>query len=665
VRLADLEEELKEVQKLKSLKLWGDVVVTYNKILQTNSDKVVGAGEGRYLSAESFLLEELKKLPEEGKCAFRIRFDIPARRLFENAKESLNAELLVEVVRRYPLSSFSNDSLSLLGDIALERGEFVKAASYYTQVLDNFGASGGESKILILKALTAVSGANWTKRAQELLTKVKKSTDIPSGWSQVRLSDFLRNLPREEVSAVRSENLLPPDMWQTVGGSNTRSRNSPTAPELGKKVWSANLFLPDPDIRAGVRFGTGGFAVVGRKSDEFNYYPVFADGKVFCATETGLTAREASSGRLRTECAVPGDVAQFLSPDIIVGPVFADFGAGSGELVFVNFITEITPGEDFHGILAKAPIPGRALFAVHPDTGKIAWVASDDGAFKKAFASKRWSFAAPPLVLGTAVFAEVKVRSQIVTSYAVAFDALRGTMKWSVPLVSNGTELTMFGFDAREPLSTMITGSEDEKTVFVSTCMGAVCALDAATGAIKWITEYSQIPLQAARGFYTQPRTLTWANCPPIVVGNILLVAPLDSRYVYAFDTLTGKVKWRAGFNDYESNLKYVVGVFGENVILAGNQVVAVDLQSGKLRWKAFEGPILSVLGRPAIGGSFIYLPTQDRILVIDARTGKLVSEERFQPRAGDYEPGNISLFGDSILITGKDRITLYEGEKP
>jgi hypothetical protein len=408
-----LEGELKEVQKLKSLKLWEDVVMTYNKILQTHSDKVVGVGDGRYLSAEAFLLEELKKLPEEGKCAFRIRFDIPARRLFENAKESLNAELLVEVVRRYPLSSFSDDSLSLLGDIALERGEFAKAASYYTQVLDNFGASGGESKVLVVKALTAVSGANWTKRAQELLTKVKKFTDTPPGWSQVRLSDFLRNLPREEASAVCSENLLPPDMWQTVGGSNTRSRNSSTAPRLGKKVWSANLF---PDTRAGVKFGSRGFAVVDRKVDEFNYYPAFADGKVFCATETRLTVREAGSGRLRTECAVAGDAAQFLAPDIIVGPVFADFGAGSGKLVFVNFITEITPGEDFHGILAKAPIPRRALFAVHPDTGKIAWAAQDDDAFKKVFANKRWSFAAPPLALGTTVFAEMKVRSQIVTS---------------------------------------------------------------------------------------------------------------------------------------------------------------------------------------------------------------------------------------------------------
>jgi outer membrane protein assembly factor BamB len=660
VCLADLTEELKEVQKLISLKLWENVATAYTRILQTYSDKVVQKGEGRYLSLEAFLIEELKDLPEEGKRAFRIRSDLPAKRSFEKAKESLDTELLAEIVRRYPLSSFNDDCLSLLGDIALERGEFAKAASYYTRIPDNLGDSSAGNRILLLKTLAAVSGSNQTEKAEELLEKVKKFTDISSGWSKAKLSNFLENLSRGEETAACSESLFSPDMWQTVGGSNTRCRNSSASPRPGKKVWSASLF---PDGNAGARFGFGGHAVVERKFDEFNYYPALAAGKLFLATESSLNVREIVSGRLRAHRASPGESVQFLAPDVIVAPVLANFSPDDGGLVFVNFITEVAPGEDFYGILAKASIPCRALFAIHPDSGKIAWSAPDDAAFKKAFANKRWSFGAPPLVVGTTVFAEVKVRSQIVTSYAVAFDALRGTMKWSVPLVSNGTELTYFGFDAREPLSTMITSSEDGETIFLCTSIGAVCALNASTGSVRWITEYSQIPLQGTRGFYTQPRTLSFANCPPIVTGNTLIAAPLDSRYVHAFDTLTGKIRWRVRYDDYDSNLKYVVGVFGENVILAGNQVVAIDLRSGKLRWKAPEAPALTLLGRPAIGGSLVYLPTPDEILLIDAKTGKLSSEDQPSARTEEYEPGNITIFSDGILTTSKDKITFYEAK--
>jgi len=670
--LTDLEEELKTLERLGSLKLWDAVAANYARILQNYSDKVVRAEEGRYLSAELFLRQELKKLPEEGKRALRFRFDLPAKRLLEKAKESLNTELLQEIPRRYPLSSASEQSLSILGDIALERGEYTQAASYYDSLLDSLPAGEGEGKILLLKALAAFSCADQSKRAEELLVKAKKLPQPPAGWSDVRLSGFLQNLPRAHASEGYSESLTAPDACYTVGASNTRSRNSSSSPRLGKKLWSASFF---PETQSRVRFGFGGYAVVERKFDEFNYCPTFADGKLFCATESALFIRDITGGRLRAECPSPLSAGQFLAPDIIVAPVLADLGQDQGKLVFVNFLIEVTPGEDFYGIAAKVPMPRRGLFAVHPDSGKIAWVASDDRVFKKAFESKSWSFGSPPLVSGRTLFAELKVRGQMVTSYVVAFDALRGTMKWSVPLVSNGTELTMFGFDAREPLSTMITSSEDEKTLFVCTSMGAVCALDASTGAIRWITEYSQIPLRAARGYYTQPRALSFANCPPLLVGNALIIAPLDSRYIYAFDTLTGKIKWRVKFDDYECSLKYVVGIFGANVILAGNQVVAIDLESGKLRWKAFERAILVLLGHPAIGGSIIYLPTTDTILLVDAKTGKLVSQEKFygsgdlrENRTGaeDYEPGNISIFGSRILITGKDRITLYEGaEKP
>ncbi|MFH1421751.1 MAG: PQQ-binding-like beta-propeller repeat protein [Planctomycetota bacterium] len=642
--------QLKEIDKLATLNRWGDIIKIYTKTLKQYKNKVVAIGDGRYLSAEKFIIKKLFNLPEEGKREFRIRFDPPAERLFEKAKENLNTSLLQEIIADYPLSNYAVRSLILLGDIALEKGDFSSADSCYTKVLKECNITEEESKLIWSKALAAASGAGLEKSAESLLSKVKTKKKLNFGCGHVRLTSFIENLPVPNTQQG-TEHKHASNIWDTVGGNNSRNRNStfPLSPAQANWIQSFINYYPSQ-----IEY----LIAVSRSMYEFSYFPIRVNNKILIATEYSLSVKNIENGEDIITCSAPNKTNILLSSDIIVAPVYADFNGKSKHLVFVNFVKEIFRGEDFMGLLTKASIPQRNLYAINPDTGKIVWNAADDSEFKKAFANKRWSFGAPPIVIGNTLYAEIKVRSQMVISYLVAFDALRGTLKWSLPLVSNGTELTMFGYDAREPLSTMITASEDERTLFVSTCIGAVCAIDAITGSIEWITEYEQIPLKPPRGYYTQSRQIVWANYPPIVAGSTLITAPLDSQYIYAIDTAAGTVKWRIKYDEYGAPIRQIAGVSNGKLFISGSQIVALDIETGKLKWRALQG--VTTFGCPAIAGKHLYALSADKIATVDTQTGKVISTGPFTASNTNNRTvmfGNVSIFEDIMIITERNCI--------
>jgi outer membrane protein assembly factor BamB len=332
------------------------------------------------------------------------------------------------------------------------------------------------------------------------------------------------------------------------------------------------------------------------------------------------------------------------------------------DTVYANLVYSVTDSEDWNGILVSAAVPRFALCAFNRRSGKLRWIAHRGKKFKKFFAGKWHSIIAAPVVLGGRVYAEVKVRQMLVKSFLAAFDAKSGEMEWVTPLCSNGTELTMFHYDARGPLSSMLAAQQGPRpTVYCCTNLGTVFALDPQNGKVRWSSLYSQIPLRAAESYYARMRKILWANCPPVLSGGVLVVAPLDSMGVYAFEAETGKMLWKHNNNPASPRFTQLVGLVDGNVILAGTNLMALGLRSGKVKWASTRFGGLGKGGQGLVSSKEIVLPRPEGLYRFSAESGKVLFQETWPSRSMDDEPGNLLQAGDRLIVTGTSKVTVYE----
>jgi outer membrane protein assembly factor BamB len=121
-------------------------------------------------------------------------------------------------------------------------------------------------------------------------------------------------------------------------------------------------------------------------------------------------------------------------------------------------------------------------------------------------------------------------------------------------------------------------------TVFAGTASdsGGVFALDAATGATRWIFYFPR-PSQAVR-----PRG--WIR--PAVAGGYI-VAATEGGGLYALDRSTGTVAWSGLPSDLASQGNAAVAAFDNRVFVGFNTgvVLALNLGSGKELWRMAEIP--------------------------------------------------------------------------
>jgi outer membrane protein assembly factor BamB len=147
---------------------------------------------------------------------------------------------------------------------------------------------------------------------------------------------------------------------------------------------------------------------------------------------------------------------------------------------------------------------------------------------------------------------------------------------------------------------------------------GALYALDAATGALRWKME---------TGFNNNDVLLSGDTLFMTEVAETS--SELGSVYVRAVETTSGRVRWRAHLRD-ESRPEEMI-VTDENVyVVAGpyddDALFALDRRSGRELWH-FDGD--DVLFELASTGGLVYVaaPNQDAMYAFDGRTG----EERWR----------------------------------
>ncbi|MCZ6602198.1 MAG: PQQ-binding-like beta-propeller repeat protein, partial [Planctomycetota bacterium] len=584
----------------------------YRKLLEGDAGGVVRVGADVYRGVAPVAEERLGALPEAGLLAYRRTVDARAAHLLDVALASADRSELAKVAFRYLLTSSGEKACVHLGDLALESGELERAIGFYRRALRRYDEA--------------------TEAPAEILSRIIQAERAGSS-----------SPASEAIGPV----LLGKTRWVTKG---PRGVDQHVQTSYDRRFRRGSRWSPPP----------------GRRTYFYPSLPVIDGDKVYIAGPTSLKSVSLKSGEDRLQRFRPVEREyQETSPQAAYS-VALDRGR-----LFGTFIVKVRPGEDFSGlgrtfhIEIKTPIPIRKLMGFDAMSGKKLW---DIRESKEPFLRKA-SFPAPPIAEDGVVYATAVLMEGYIQSYLCALGGRDGQLRWKTLIGSGQVEATMFVYHAREALGT--PAAEAAGVLYVSNNMGLVAAVRADDGAILWVSMYESIPIEAARNYRTVYRNLGWANNPPIVVDGVVVVAPLDSDYLYGFDRATGKILWRHRRERSPRrgawDLRFILGGQDGNVFVSGTQAAAIRVSDGHVQW---IGPDVTndlyrmkSSGRGQLVGDVLVIPASQAgagfLFFLDVKTGKQTGRgtTRIKKRT---QMGNLIVHGDTILLAVRGMVKAF-----
>ncbi|MCZ6786033.1 MAG: PQQ-binding-like beta-propeller repeat protein [Planctomycetota bacterium] len=394
--------------------------------------------------------------------------------------------------------------------------------------------------------------------------------------------------------------------------------------------------------------------------------------------------REAGKNNANPRYLLPVELSRLATNDPSRGSAlegvyrFLDYG-GNALIASAGRLVVIEPNVPPLGLLAPSHPGDRAsntLVAYGSKTGKTEWgwdpMLMSASVWKDPAKKRAWEkdhgdhpdpvFLGPGVADGAVLYTLVHARVPVLKPAGVAVWALNlldGTVLFRTPLHPPDAALQKIPVGAT---LTVVDG------VVYAVSSGTVAAVDG-KGETRWTQTYPRSlkkeRVEQVRGRRRNEQVdvviQTFALNQPVVADGTLLVMPPDSKEFLAIGTGVGKVSWR---RTHESlpDITHIVGVADGVVVVAGRQVVGLDLATGKSVW----GPHVlreGAYGRGFVGKKFAYVPTlggkhagDSLIHRFDIKTGKQASPLRFHVA----RLGNLTYANGCLVVAGEDRISCF-----
>ncbi len=662
---------------------WSEAIDLYEKVIQQFGESVALVPRGDpaadpsgesllYVDARQHCQRSLAALPPEARAIYRQRVDARAEQLYRQGAARRDPAALRQVVSEMFCSSWGDDALNLLGDLAFQRGQFGEALAAYRRLVPD-GEEGGNALVYPDPEVDLAVVA-----AKKLLCRAAIGTNPPV---QSDLDAFAKAYPGAKdrlagrqgllvdilKSSLAEDHLTPvvsiDGRWPTFAGSPTRNRIVPGPVDVGSFQWKDRL-EPPPDNRPQfVNSPFGRSPVMGRStSQDLIYHPIVLGNQVVVCDEDKIVAYHLDARPTGTEEEVHKLVVaweQRLQSAFGTSRT-ARTGLGSPRY------TLTASGDRIFARLG--PVGGRGgggtLVAVRNNReveGKLLWKrqASDIALPKqRANGIERFSasYEGTPVADDRHVYVALTEAVTETWSYVACLDAETGETVW-VRYLGNASS-------AFDPMRNMQLASDighrlltlDGQTVYYQTNMGAVAALDAETGAVKWLATYPtrerDMPMIGQRETH---RDLN----PAIVHDGLVIVAPDDSTPIFAFDAASGRLAWKT---DALPRVVHLLGVAKGHLIATGDRVYSIDVKTGKvLRYWPESGSGFEEHGRGLLAGDSIYWPTKTEIHVLDQATGVPVDREPIRLyQAFNTSGGNLAVGDGYLVVAGREELTVF-----
>jgi hypothetical protein len=688
---------LERVQQFLDAGQWNEAVATLRRVMESDGRRLIAVPDAgdrplvRHVPVLRYCQGVLSRWHASAPQAleqYRREINAAARRVWDEALAEGNESQAREVVEQFFVSSVGDDALLLLGEFALERGEYTRARHYWEQLHPRLRSAPGEGsgqagarplapgRPRWLAWLDRAPGASFTPAAAPSSSSAAwisfPDSDLPLADIQARLvyvSLLEGNWQRAEIELELLRQSAPDARGTILGreggyvellealAEEARGWRRPPASEAatfgsmsqripqfspgeagseddagldfrGPPVWRVRLprVTAERDVLSQRRPRTA-------ESDAgcLSYHPLVVNSAVFVAQSGSIRAFDLVTGKPL----IASDTGDAGSEDAAMstwtGTIYRrdvpepDWRGEQGShwgvprytltatprWLFARMGAPVTRWRNFespwrevrsHLIGVDLESEGRLL----PGYPRYA----DDA---------QWSFEGAPLVEGSRLYVAMRRQDEIrVESHVACFEALSGRLLWRRQICTAETPGEGLVHELTHSLVTL-----DQGTLYFNTHLGAVAAMEAATGNLRWLVTYPRAaypPHDGDDALLHPFRDLT----PAIVARGVVVCAPSDCRQIFALDAASGQRLWALPV-DFCTDVKHLLGVSEDCLLASGNYLYWIDLDRGSPRTQ-FPAPRRQAsgfamaeprgYGRGWLEGQRVYWPTRDHIFI-------------------------------------------------
>ena len=391
-----------------------------------------------------------------------------------------------------------------------------------------------------------------------------------------------------------------------------------------------------------------------RRAGEQANFVLARDGEeLFANGELGLVALDAGSLAVRWSagpCTLPAaPLAHAFAPERTWHAP-----ALTSEVVVAALLLPEPRGrtEEMLGIELSSALPDRRLHGHARATGVELWSHAPRGGVARGelrFA-ERMTLLTPPLAVGERVLVACTEDGSSIDYWLAAYDARDGALAWKAFVMRGQIERNMLGGQMRDHPTPPLVATPDGAGAVAVTGLGEVVRVDARTGDVSWNRTYPAVPLPRTRVYTPIGRRTRWRTAPPLVVGDVVLVAPPDGRTLCAFDLLDGTPLWELDekeqlerFGCLPPNDTLVAAAEGF-LLFGGRELTLVRLQGDLRRPESFElawsWPSTSS-SRALLHAGRLFVPDDSGVVLHDLSSGAPLGRVELDARLGFRLDGN------------------------
>ncbi|MGE5754275.1 MAG: PQQ-binding-like beta-propeller repeat protein [Planctomycetaceae bacterium] len=670
---------------------WSEAVEIYQRVIEQFGDKVAklpkddpaGDPSGEsvlHVDLRQFCQRRLAALPPEARAIYRTRADAQAERWYRQGASRRDRDSLRRVVEQAFCSSWGDDALDLLGDLAFQDGRFGEALSMYRQLIpdrpdDRSGLShpdpGVDLARVAAKKLLCRAALGEDPPDDAALEAYERAYPNASGTLAGRTGTYLRSL----AQALASDHLAPPAQpdgrWPTFAGAPTRTKVVPGSIDVGSLQWQVDLTPVTAARGSGMPRRMGGFPTSPVPPERLlAYHPIVLGDQVIVCDETEVVAynlndRPASPSTTINEVWRHEEDQDGTAPQAtrVSSSVPRFTLTAFGDRIYARMGPTGAPylGVGRMGVAAQGAIvaldrgaEGKSLW--RRTAGEIALPKRPDGI------NRNTGFEGTPVADARGVYVAMTDRREMTSTYVVCLDAETGATRWirylgAAPSEGDNMLFGMGGMGMRGSAPTELGHrllTLDGPTVYYQTNLGAVASLDAETGAIHWVATY---PRQDRNEGQAHERDLS----PAIVHDGLVIAAPDDAAPIFAFDAGSGRLVWKTDPLPSEVRLAHLLGVAKGRLIATGDRVLLFDVKTGKLvhTWpdsgRGYEG-----YGRGLLAGDRIYWPTRAEIHILDQASGLRTDPPIKLQETFLTTGGNLAVGDGYLIIAQHDKLVVF-----
>ncbi len=648
-------------------KQWAQAIPVLQQLIEARGDAIVAVEPGRYWNVADYCQLLISNFPPEALAAYRERIDPQVRETFEAGRDQLDEQLLRRVISVGLLSSYGDDALWWLGELAFEQGRTVLARSYWELLLPELnqpGAADAVSDLLTYPGsdfepadvrarlvLCSLFEGDFVRADRELAAfeKLHAEADGELGGKRDRWRELL-NETRQRAAKWRFDRPTSQDV-PTIGGDAARNALATENVKPLAVRWSAALPV-NRFVAVKPAFGLQG-------SGKLACFPVVSNGVVYVGSADAVHAFDLQTGQPKWPTVTQHDGLIFsnvaevpaeLDGRRLVGSAISTLTVEGGRL-FARLGTPLLrkARAETHAFsqivgLDVGQRQGELIFDVTSNVLEIDETSPE---------ATSWTFEGTPVVEGNRLFVSARRSVPEDEIHVVCFDTQTSEIVWRRRVCStlkNAAEhFSLLG----HRLLTLADGR-----VFIETGTGAIAALEAETGKLLWVATYESNQPDEAVGDVGDASHIGLTPC--VIQAGLVFAAPQDSNSVFAIEAATGRVLWQQRLTD---RVRSLLGVTDQKLVVSGRQLWALDVRTGKPSWPQQKvgsiDPQGFGFGRGVLTQDSVYWPLRDEIWRVDVRTGEVVNRFAIQAATGE-RGGNLLISSGLLLIAQTDRLVAF-----